>query len=175
MGVAPRRCGLLIALLGCVVQSALASSLPLLEQARALGVVVVERADCVGPKQLATYNMGANLLCLSPELRRDPIQRAKVIQHELVHVIQDCLDGLETPTSLSLAEGLRASSSLTAGQVNGFFLQHLRKQGNLQHVVATTALLPQDSRQREFEAYALQGDPQMVEHLLAKTCRMPLP
>jgi len=87
LGVVPRRCGLLIALLGCAAQSALASSLPLLEQVRALGVVVVEQPDCVGPKQLAAYNMGANLLCLSPELRRDPIQRAKVIQHELVHVI----------------------------------------------------------------------------------------
>lgn len=173
MGVAARRGVLALALMGWATLPALASSEPLLDQVRALGVLVEERADCGGPRQLATYNMGANLLCLSPALRRDPQQRAKVIQHELVHVIQDCLDGLESPTSLSLAEGLRATSSLSAGQVNGFFLQHLRKQGNLQHVVATTALLPQDSRQREFEAYALQGDAQMVAHLLAKTCRIP--
>jgi hypothetical protein len=164
---------LVLGLLGWSLQPAWASTDRLLDQARDLGVAVVERSDCLGPKQLATYNMGANLLCLSPVLRRDPAQRAKVIQHELVHVIQDCLDGLETPTSLSLAEGLRSSSSLSAGQVNGFFLQHLRRQGNLQHVVAATALLPQDSKQREFEAYALQADAQMVEHLLAKTCRLP--
>ncbi len=173
LGVASRRCALLVGLLSWAALPAWASSERLLDQVREIGVTVVERSDCLGPKQLATYNMGANLLCLSPALRRDPLQQAKVIQHELVHVIQDCLDGLDTPTSMSLAEGLRASSSLSAGQVNGFFLQHLRRQGNLQHVVAATALLPQDSKQREFEAYALQGDAQMVEYLLKQTCRRP--
>jgi hypothetical protein len=143
-----------------------------LEAVAALGVVVIRRAECGGPRQLATYNMGANVLCLSHSLDRDPLKRAKVIQHELVHVVQDCLDGLETPTSLTLAEGLRSSGQLSGEQVNGFFLQHLRKQGNLDHVVASTAQLPFESRQREFEAYALQADPPMVAHLLKATCRL---
>ena len=43
--------------------------------------------------------------------------------------------------------------------------------GNLQHVVATTAPLPQDSRQREIEAYALQGDPALVQSLLSTRCQ----
>ena len=34
-----------------------------------------------------------------------------MIQHELVHVVQDCLDGLGTLTSLTLAEGLRQAVS----------------------------------------------------------------
>ena len=142
-----------------------------LEAVQALGVVVIERAECGGPRHLATYNMGANVLCLSTALERDPQKRAKVIQHELVHVVQDCLDGLGTPTSLTLAEGLRSSGQLSGEQVNGFFLQHLRKQGNLNHVVASTAQLPLESRQREFEAYALQADPAMVAHLLKATCK----
>jgi len=142
-----------------------------LEAAQALGVVVIQQAECGGPRHLATYNMGANVLCLSTALERDPQKRAKVIQHELVHVVQDCLDGLGTPTSLTLAEGLRSSGQLSGEQVNGFFLQHLRKQGNLNHVVASTAQLPLESRQREFEAYALQADPAMVAHLLNATCK----
>ena len=142
-----------------------------LEAARALGVVVIQQAECGGPRHLATYNMGANVLCLTMALERDPQKRAKVIQHELVHVVQDCLDGLATPTSLTLAEGLRSSGQLSGEQVNGFFLQHLRKQGNLNHVVASTAQLPLESRQREFEAYALQADPAMVAHLLNATCK----
>ena len=144
-----------------------------LESLRALGVSVQLGGVCGAPGQLATYNMGANQLCLGGALKARPNERSKVLHHELVHVVQDCLDGLETPTSLPLAEGLRRAGDLTERQLNGFFLQHLRTQGNLQHVVATTAPLPQDSRQREIEAYALQADPPLVQHLLRQSCRRP--
>ena len=145
-----------------------------IDQLRRLGVAVVVEPQCGGPGQLATYNMGLNQLCLSAELERQPGLRERVLRHELVHVVQDCLDGLETPTSLTLAQGLRATGAFSDQQLAGFFLQYLRAQGNLEHVVATTAPLPQDSRQREIEAYALQGDPALVEHLLATRCK-PLP
>jgi hypothetical protein len=108
---------------------------------------------------------------LGAELERQPQLRERVLHHELVHVVQDCLDGLETPTSLTLAQGLRTTGAFSDQQLAGFFLQYLRAQGNLRHVVATTALLPQDSRQREIEAYALQGDPALVRRLLATRCR----
>ena len=140
-----------------------------------LGVQLVVESACGGPGQLATYNMGLNRLCLSAALERDPALRERVLQHELVHVVQDCLDGLETPTSLSLQEGLRATGAFSDQQLAGFFLQYLRAQGNLRHVVATTAPLPQDSRQREVEAYALQGDPPLVRRLLETRCRSPHP
>jgi hypothetical protein len=39
--------------------------------------------------------------------------------------------------------------------------------------VATTTPLPQDSRQREVEAYALQADPALVQHLLRESCERP--
>ena len=145
-----------------------------LDQLRRLGVAVVEEPQCGGPGQLATYNMGLNQLCLGAELERQPQRRERVLRHELVHVVQDCLDGLETPTSLTLAQGLRATGAFSDQQLAGFFLQYLRAQGNLQHVVATTAPLPQDSRQREIEAYALQGDPALVQRLLMTRCQ-PLP
>ena len=143
-----------------------------LEQLRALGVSVSLGGACGGPEQLATYNMGANALCLSDAFLARPAERSKVLHHELVHVVQDCLDGLASPTSVSLVDGLRRAGDLTERQLNGFFLQHLRDQGNLKHVVATTALLPQDSRQREIEAYALQVDPALVQHLLRQSCRL---
>jgi hypothetical protein len=140
-----------------------------------LGVAVLERPHCGGPGQLATYNMGLNQLCLSHALVQQPPLRQRVLNHELVHVVQDCLDGLETPTSLTLAEGLRATGAFSEAQLDGFFLQYLRAQGNLGHVVATTATLPLDSRQREIEAYALQGDPALVRRLLATRCRLVQP
>ena len=147
---------------------------PGLASLRRLGVQVLEAPSCGGPGQLATYNMGLNQLCLSTELQRQPQLRERVLRHELVHVVQDCLDGLDTPTSLTLAQGLRATDAFSDQQLEGFFLHYLRAQGNLQHVVATTAPLPQDSRQREIEAYALQGDPALVGRLLATRCQ-PLP
>ncbi|MEN9861076.1 MAG: hypothetical protein RLZZ515_1558 [Cyanobacteriota bacterium] len=178
----PRRCrravlGLLVALTGVLggglraEQQSLQAESELLESLRALGVGVQLGGVCGAPGQLATYNMGANLLCLGDALLARPNERSKVLHHEVVHVVQDCLDGLESPTSMPLAEGLRRAGSLSERQLNGFFLQHLRNQGNLDHVVATTAVLPQDSRQREIEAYALQADPALVQHLLKQSCR----
>jgi hypothetical protein len=148
--------------------------LPALEQLRRLGVELVEQQACGGPGQLATYNMGLNQLCLSTALRAQPQLRDRVLHHELVHVVQDCLDGLDTPTSLTLHKGLRGTGAFSERQLDGFFLQYLHAQGNLRHVVATTAMLPQDSRQREVEAYALQSDPPLVLRLLQTRCR-PLP
>jgi hypothetical protein len=142
-----------------------------LEALRAAGVLVEQPEGCGQGRQLATYNMGSNQLCLSRELQRQPLVRSKVITHESVHVIQDCLDGLATPTSGTLAQGLRASGQFSPDQLQAFFLGHLRRQGNLQHVIATTAELPLDSRQREIEAYALQADPPLVARLLASSCR----
>jgi hypothetical protein len=143
----------------------------LLARLRDLGVEVQLGGVCGAPGQLATYNMGANRLCLGEALLARPQERSKVLHHELVHVVQDCLDGLESPTSMPLSEGLRRAGRLSERQLNGFFLQHLRNQGNLDHVVATTAVLPQDGRQREMEAYALQADPALVQHLLLQSCR----
>ena len=147
------------------------SEAELLERLRGLGVQVELRAQCGAPGQLAIYNMGANWLCLNQGLSRRSAERTRVLHHELVHVVQDCLDGLETPTSSTLAEGFRRDGSLSHDQINGFFLRYLQQQNNLQHVVATTALLPQESRQREIEAYALQGDPALVQRLLLLSCR----
>jgi len=97
----------------------------LLDQLRSLGIRVHWRSECGQPGQLATYNMGANQLCLNEGLTAQPIERSKVLHHELVHVVQDCLDGLETSTSMSLVDGLRRAGDLTERQLNGFFLQHL--------------------------------------------------
>lgn len=164
------------AVLGSVGRAAplpLQDEAQLLQQLRSLGVAVQLGGVCGGPGQLATYNMGANRLCLGDALVAEPQERSKVLHHEIVHVVQDCLDGLESPTSRSLLDGLRRAGTLSERQLNGFFLQHLRDQGNLRHVVATTAPLPQDSRQREVEAYALQADPALVQHLLRESCARP--
>jgi hypothetical protein len=164
---------LAVGTLGRAAQLPLQDEAQLLERLRALGVAVRLGGNCGGPDQLATYNMGANILCLGDALPVASPERSKVLHHELVHVVQDCLDGLESSTSRSLLDGLRGASSLSERQLTGFFLKHLRDQGNLRHVVATTAPLAQDGRQREIEAYALQADPALVQHLLRESCIRP--
>jgi hypothetical protein len=143
-----------------------------LEALRAAGVRVERRISCGDPRFLALYNMGLNVLCLSHGLEANAAQQAKVLAHESVHVVQDCLDGLDTPTSTSLAQGLRSSGQFSSDQLNGFFLGYLRRQGNLSHVLAATAQLQPDSRQREIEAYALQADPALVARLICRSCRV---
>jgi hypothetical protein len=143
-----------------------------LDALRAAGVHVERRLSCGDPRFLALYNMGLNVLCLSQGLEANAAQQAKVLAHESVHVVQDCLDGLDTPTSSTLAQGLRSTGQFSAEQLNGFFLGYLRRQGNLAHVLAATAQLQPDSRQREIEAYALQADPALVERLIGSSCRV---
>lgn len=100
---------------------ALQAEADLLEGLRDLGITVQLGGVCGAPGQLATYNMGANLLCLGDALMARPQERNKVLHHELVHVVQDCLDGLESPTSVSLKQGLRRVGTLSERQLNGFF------------------------------------------------------
>ena len=105
----PCRLVVVTALVGVLAPALRAESLPLhgepqlLESLRGLGVAVQMGGVCGAPGQLATYNMGANILCMGEGLQESPQERTKVLHHEMVHVVQDCLDGLNTPTSISLS------------------------------------------------------------------------
>ena len=86
--------------------------------------------------------MGENRLCLSQGLSDEAGLQLDVLTHEAIHVVQDFLDGLETPSSSTISLML---------QVQGGFSRRLQ-------------------RQREVEAYALQSQTGMVESLLARHC-----
>ena len=74
-----------------------------MERLQLLGVVI-DRLDRCGPgRERAAYNMGVNRLCLSQGLRDEPGLQLDVLTHEAIHVVQDCLDGLETPSSSTIS------------------------------------------------------------------------
>ena len=113
--------------------------------------------------------MGVNRLCLSKGLRDQPRLQLDVLSHEAIHVVQDCLDGLETPSSSTISLMLQSQGGFSPEQVEKFFVHHLDT-STTAHVLVVTQSLGPLQRQREVEAYALQSQTGMVESLLARHC-----
>ena len=132
--------------------------------------VVIDRLERCGPgAERAAYNMGVNRLCLSQGLRDQPRLQLDVLSHEAIHVVQDCLDGLETPSSSTISLMLQSQGGFSPEQVEKFLVHHLDT-STTAHVLVVTQSLGPLQRQREVEAYALQSKTGMVESLLARHC-----
>ena len=141
----------------------------LIDRLQQLGVVI-DRLDRCGPgAERAAYNMGVNRLCLSQGLRDEPGLQLDVLTHEAIHVVQDCLAGLETPSSSTISLMLQSQGGFSRVQVDKFFAHHLDS-STADHVLRVTQSLGPLQRRREVEAYALQGHTGMVESLLARHC-----
>lgn len=141
----------------------------LMDQLQQLGVVI-DRLDRCGPgAEQAAYNMGVNRLCLSEGLNDEPGLQLDVLTHEAIHVVQDCLDGLETPSSSTISLMLQKQGGFSRAQVDRFFAHHLDS-STAEHVLRVTQSLGPLQRRRELEAYALQGQTGMIETMLARHC-----
>ena len=134
----------------------------LIDRLQQLGVVIDRLERCGPGAERAAYNMGVNRLCLSQGLRDEPGLQLDVLTHEAIHVVQDCLDGLETPSSSTISLMLQAQGGFSAEQVDKFFGHHLDPLA-ADHVLTVTQSLGPLQRRREVEAYALQGQTGMVE------------
>ena len=140
-----------------------------MDQLQQLGVVI-DRLDRCGPgAEQAAYNMGVNRLCLSEGLNDEPGLQLDVLTHEAIHVVQDCLDGLETPSSSTISLMLQKQGGFSRAQVDRFFAHHLDS-STAEHVLRVTQSLGPLQRRRELEAYALQGQTGMIETMLARHC-----
>ena len=113
--------------------------------------------------------MGVNRLCLSQGLSDEPGLQLDVLTHEAIHVVQDCLDGLETPSSSTIGLMLQVQGGFSPEQVDRFLAHHLDR-STAEHVLKVTQVLGPLQRQREVEAYALLSQTGMVESLLARHC-----
>ena len=141
----------------------------LINRLQSLGVVIDRLERCGPGAERAAYNMGVNRLCMSQGLRDEPGLQLDVLTHEAIHVVQDCLDGLDTPTSSTISLMLQAQGGFSPAQVDKFFTHHLDP-STADHVLHVTRSLGPLQRRREVEAYALQGQAGMVESLLARHC-----
>ena len=141
----------------------------LIDRLQQLGVVIDRLDRCGLGLERAAYNMGVNRLCLSQSLRDEPGLQLDVLTHEAIHVVQDCLDGLDTPSSSTISLMLQSQGGFSRAQVDKFFAHHLDP-STVDHVLQVTQSLGPLQRRREVEAYALQGHAGMVESLLARHC-----
>ena len=94
----------------------------LIDRLQQLGIAI-DRLERRGPgAERAAYNMGVNRLCLSQGLSDEPGLQLDVLTHEATHVVQDCLDGLETPSSSTISLMLQAQGGFSPEQVDRFWL-----------------------------------------------------
>lgn len=113
--------------------------------------------------------MGVNRLCLAEGLRDEPGLHLDLLTHEAIHVVRECLDGLETPSSSKISLMMQAQGGFSPTQVDRFLAHHLDP-SMADNVLTVTQSLGPLQRQREIEAYALQSQTGMVESLLTRHC-----
>ena len=120
---------------------------------------------------LGVWVSPAGAISLSARTDRliDRLQQLDVLTHEAIHVVQDCLDGLETPSSSTISLMLQSQGGFSSAQVDKFFAHHLDP-STADHVLKVTQTLGPLQRRREVEAYSLQSQTGMVESLLARHC-----
>jgi len=128
----------------------------------------VDRLQRCGPgRQLAAYNFAAQRLCLVKSLDNNPALFNKVLAHEAVHIAQDCLGGLMTTYSASIADHLKRRGGFSETAIKKFFNRHPINQ---KHFEQATASLSPAQKQLEYEAYILQNEKPLVISLLKKQC-----
>ena len=80
---------------------------------------MIDQPDhCAPGAEPAAHNIGVNWLCLSQGLSDEPGLQLDVLTHEAIHVVQDCLDGLETPSSSTISLMLQAQGGFSTEQVD---------------------------------------------------------
>lgn len=139
----------------------------LLTRIKNLGIHVDRLERCGLGNELAAYNRAAQRLCLVQTLDTNPGLFETVVTHETVHVIQDCLGGLQTSQAKSIAGHLKTQGGFSDTTIAKFFDQNLRDK---HQVSQATASLTADQSQLEFEAYALQHQGALVASLLNSRC-----
>ena len=109
----------------------------LIDRLQQLGVAIDRLERCGPGAERAAYNMGVNRLCLSQGLSDEPGLQLDVLTHEAIHVVQDCLDGLETPSSSTISLMLQAQGGFSPEQVDRFLAHHLDR-STAEHVLKVT-------------------------------------
>lgn len=142
----------------------------LLAAIESLGIQVDRLERCGRGNQLAAYHRGAQRLCVAQSLDANPALLNKVVTHEAVHITQDCLTGLHTATSASLAAHLKKHGGFSDASISKFFQTNL---SNTRQVDLATASLTPEESQMEREAYALQNQGPLVAALLTSRCSQP--
>ena len=116
----------------------------LIDRLQQLGVVIDRLERCGPGAERAAYNMGVNRLCLSQGLRDEPGLQLDVLTHEAIHVVQDCLAGLDTPSSSTISLMLQSQGGFSPCSGRSNFLPTIstRQQRSTMCCTVTQSLGP---------------------------------
>ena len=69
---------------------------------------------------MSCLQLGRECLCLSQGLREEPGLQLDILTHEAIHLVQDCLDGLETPSSSPISLMLQSQGGISPARSISF-------------------------------------------------------
>ena len=132
--------------------------LSLIQQA---GVTVSRRPNCGSNGQAAAhYEPGNNAICISESQYRDTNDWDQALTHEAMHMVQDCMAGLNNTSMMTLAHNVSYERKVVA---------YIRKRGSNWVSFIKRHYRPADYA-IELEAYALQDRPDDVARLIKEKC-----
>ena len=132
--------------------------LGLIQQA---GVTVSRRPTCGSNGQAAAhYEPANNAICIAESQYRDTSHWDQALTHEAMHMVQDCMAGLNNTSMMTLAHNVSYERKVVA---------YIRKRGSNWVSFIKRHYRPADYA-IELEAYALQDRPDDVARLIKEKC-----
>ena len=133
---------------------------------QSIDVTVISQRECA-PVQgvLATYNSFTNVMCIT-ERAINSEQLLETVNHEIIHVVQDCIQGMSNGQMGSVTRYLADGDAEEEQQLDEALFDTLRSTGLYEHVAVLTDNYRSPQAWIETEAYALQYNQEAVNGLL---------
>ena len=135
-----------------------------------VGVTLVQHPTCQDyglEPVFGTYNASTNTMCINSDLF-EPGQEAlwdETVTHETVHVIQDCINGFDEETLVSFISHAIENDLDTEPLV-----EYVSKNLSPNYYEFVQGIEDGFIRDVEIEAYALEGNPQLVYEMMSSIC-----
>ena len=146
--------------------NAVSNNIALSQKLNEIGVTTMIQNSCSPAKDhMAIYNSYTNVMCINEDIvNSNYLQLA--IMHETVHVIQDCIAGMDNGSMGSITSFIAEGDEAKEKSLDEEIFNKLKAEGLLEHVVKVTGGLGKVGSFVEVEAYALQNRSDIVLNLL---------
>lgn len=133
----------------------------MLDLIRQTGVTVSRRPTCGANGQAAAhYEPGNNAICIAESQYRSTGNWDQALTHEAMHMVQDCMAGLNNSSLMTLAQNVSYERNIVS---------YIRDRGRHWVSLIKRYYRPADYA-LELEAYALQDRPDDVAGLIKQKC-----
>lgn len=135
-----------------------------LERLERIGVHIVHN-NCDG--SYGYYQPGSNVMCINEVLltQENLSLWDETVTHEAVHVVQDCANGFQEPTLVSLLNWATEQGWETAA-----LKQYMNDNISSTYIDHVNDMPAGERRNAEIEAYTLEDDPDLVYEMLSSMC-----